>query len=449
MDQFRENYPDIFEGIEESWNEFFEKDNVVESLNKILPIVLEVEKLCPERKNIFNALRLTTLDMVKVIIIGQDPYPKITDAHGLSFSSLAKTVPASLQNIYRCLLNSGLIDKIPTTSDLTSWAKQGILLLNASLTTHEKTPGFHTEYWKPFTDILMTYINASLKTRKGEVCVMLWGNDAKVYDTKFKNCKVFKWSHPSPVSDNRITDKSKKFINMTHFKEISEIYPDIIWMPYNSEIGKNDIKHSKSNTNDIYDQQSSITKSMINSAKEKQEYSTLAIFTDGACTINKRGAKDSAGGWGLYCVETNLRVAGRIDEEPTNNIAELTAIINALKYAINYMEENPELRINIKLLSDSQYCYWIVYHSINNWCKKPISKSANLHLVKEVDRLVKIILKEGGVIDFIHISAHTSEPPKESIEHYYWYGNYVVDKLSEVGCTITGTHSNRRKLAKK
>lgn len=443
MEQFIEDYPDIFEGIDKSWDEFFNKDNVIESLNKILPIVLETDKLCPERKNIFNALRLTPLTSVKVIIIGQDPYPKITDAHGLSFSSLAKTIPASLQNIYRCLINSKLIDKTPTSSDLTSWAKQGILLLNASLTTCEKTPGFHTEYWKPFTEILMTYINSSMKTRKNEVCVMLWGNDAKLYDTKFKNCIIYKWSHPSPMSDNRITDKSKKFTYMTHFKEISEKYPEIIWNPFTL-----DKSQSATQSNTQSADHTAITKLLITSSKEKREYTTLSLFTDGACTNNKRGARDSAGGWGIYCVETNLRVAGRIDEEPTNQVAELTAVLNALKYIIYYMDENPELYINVKLLSDSEYCYWIVYHSINNWCKKPISKSANLHLVKQVDEYVKTILQR-GVIDFIHISAHTSKPPKDSLEYYYWHGNDIVDQLAVIGCTITGTYSNRRKLGKK
>lgn len=153
----------------------------------------------PAKENIFNALKLTDYDKVKVVIMGQDPYHGIGEAHGLSFSvQKGIKVPPSLQNIYK-ELEDDLGIKPKDHGDLTGWAKEGVLLLNSVLTVEKDKAASHRNLgWEPLTD----YIIKVLNKREDPIVFILWGNFArekKKYITNKKHL-IIESPHPSPFS---------------------------------------------------------------------------------------------------------------------------------------------------------------------------------------------------------------------------------------------------------
>ena len=153
----------------------------------------------PPMHDIFNALKYTSFSDTKVVILGQDPYHQIGQAHGLSFSvKRGVKTPPSLINIYK-ELNSDIGMKIPNHGELTSWAKQGVLLLNATLTVREGQANSHQNIgWSIFTDQIIKILNTSEKP----IAFILWGANArskKRYITN-KNHLIIESAHPSPLS---------------------------------------------------------------------------------------------------------------------------------------------------------------------------------------------------------------------------------------------------------
>lgn len=158
----------------------------------------------PPKNEIFSSFTFTPWNQVKVVIIGQDPYFNKGEAMGLCFSvNRGIAVPPSLKNIYKALLGESLIKTIPLHGDLSSWAKQGILMLNATLSveageanSHQKTSG-----WESFTDFVIKTIDAKLKG----VVFLLWGNFAKKKKKLLKsgNSFIIENLHPSPLSASR------------------------------------------------------------------------------------------------------------------------------------------------------------------------------------------------------------------------------------------------------
>jgi uracil-DNA glycosylase len=155
----------------------------------------------PPGKLIFNAFDSCPPNDIKVVIIGQDPYHNPDEAMGLSFSvPKSIKIPPSLKNIYKELVNDVGIDQ-PTHGDLTSWAKQGVFLLNAILTVEMKQAGSHKNLgWQEFTDQTIKYISDNCKN----VVFMLWGNFAKNKKVLIdvNNHLVLESAHPSPLAGN-------------------------------------------------------------------------------------------------------------------------------------------------------------------------------------------------------------------------------------------------------
>ena len=152
----------------------------------------------PIKQEVFNAIKLTPYKDVKVVIVGQDPYHGVGEAHGLSFSVLCPTVPPSLKNIYKELYDDLGIE--PSNSgNLTCWAKEGVLLLNAVLTVRKDTPASHKNLgWQDFTDEIIKRIE-----KKDDVVVyILWGAFARSKKNLITNPKHFiiESAHPSPFS---------------------------------------------------------------------------------------------------------------------------------------------------------------------------------------------------------------------------------------------------------
>ena len=165
--------------LDASWEEHLRgeiEEPYFTELVKELNSEYENEVCYPPKDRIFNAFNLCPFNKVKVVILGQDPYHELGQAMGLSFSvPEGIKLPPSLRNIYK-EIHSDLGKPIPTSGDLTRWAKQGVLLLNTTLTVREAKPNSHKRLkWQNFTDAAIKALN---KNRE-HIVFMLWGNDAK------------------------------------------------------------------------------------------------------------------------------------------------------------------------------------------------------------------------------------------------------------------------------
>lgn len=205
--------------IEESWKlalqDEFETDSF-RSLKSFLQEEIKSQTIYPPGKLIFSAFNLTPLTAIRVVILGQDPYHGRGQAHGLAFSVPdGIAIPPSLQNIYK-ELHEDLGIPIPNTGNLEKWAKQGVLLLNATLTVRASQAGSHQNHgWEPFTDQVIRTIS---ELRAG-VVFLLWGKFAQDKECLIDTSKhfVLKAPHPSPFSVYR------GFFGCRHFSKANEI----------------------------------------------------------------------------------------------------------------------------------------------------------------------------------------------------------------------------------
>ena len=184
----------------------------------------------PSPHNTSPALELTPLDTVKAVIVGQDPYHGASQAHGLCFSVPAGVkIPPSLRNICKELA-ADLGTPMPTSGDLSFWAKQGVLLLNAVMTVREGMPGSHAKQgWEEFSDAVV----AAVSDRGGPVVFLLWGAYAQKKASLVDPCNhyILKAPHPSPLSAHQ------GFFGCRHFSKanewlISQGSPGIDWRLY-------------------------------------------------------------------------------------------------------------------------------------------------------------------------------------------------------------------------
>ena len=183
----------------------------------------------PKGSLIFNAFNQTPYDKVKVVILGQDPYHNPGQAMGLSFSvPEGIKPPPSLMNIYK-ELNKDIGLAIPTTGDLTKWANQGVLLLNAALTVRENEPASHAKIgWMEFTNDVIKH----LSNEKKGIVFLLWGNFAQqkmIYIDATKH-KIYKAAHPSPLSARNGFFGCKHFSLTNEYLVNNNIDP-IDWKP--------------------------------------------------------------------------------------------------------------------------------------------------------------------------------------------------------------------------
>lgn len=184
------------------------------------------EKCFPPKKQIFRALELTPFDEVKVVIIGQDPYHNDFQANGLCFSvSENVTAPPSLKNIFTELHDDLGIER--TKKELDDWAKQGVLLLNATLTVKAHEPNSHKDLgWERFTN----FIIAEISERKENVVFVLWGAFAQKKEELIDSSHHFiiKSAHPSPFSVYRGFYGSKPFSGINDYLKSKNLKP-ISW----------------------------------------------------------------------------------------------------------------------------------------------------------------------------------------------------------------------------
>ena len=213
-------------------NDWDEKLDVVwksEGFKKFMSVIkheYETKTCYPEYKNIFNALRYTPYSNVKIVIIGQDPYHGEGEAHGLSFSVQdGVALPPSLQNIYKELYNDLGIKN--TRGDLTSWAKEGVLLLNSILSVEKDKPLSHSKLgWQLLTDHIIKILNQ----KEEPIVFILWGSYARSKKEFITNKKhlIIESVHPSPLSASRGFFGSKPFSKANAFLKKNNILKEAL-----------------------------------------------------------------------------------------------------------------------------------------------------------------------------------------------------------------------------
>lgn len=214
--------------LNNSWDELlkeeFEKDYYVQ-LRQFLINEYSSKIIYPNMNNIFEALKLTSYEDVKVVMLGQDPYHGPNQAHGLAFSVQPTVkIPPSLLNMYK-ELKDDLNCFIPNNGYLIPWSKQGVLLLNTVLTVRQGEANSHkNKGWEIFTDKVIELLNE----RKDPVIFLLWGNNAKDKTRLITNNQhyILNTVHPSPLS------ASRGFFGCKHFSKTNDIL---------KSLGKNEI----------------------------------------------------------------------------------------------------------------------------------------------------------------------------------------------------------------
>lgn len=207
MISFNNNWDDILK-------DEFDKQYYLE-LREFLIKEYKSHLIYPDKHKIFEALKLTDYEDVKIVILGQDPYHGPNQAHGLAFSvSLGVPIPPSLLNIYK-ELERDMNFRIPNHGYLVDWSKQGVLLLNTALTVRAGMANSHRgKGWEVFTDQVIRH----LSLREKPMVFLLWGKNAAEKEALIDTSKhlVLKAPHPSPLSAHR------GFLGCGHFSKANE-----------------------------------------------------------------------------------------------------------------------------------------------------------------------------------------------------------------------------------
>ena len=205
--------------VEKSWKKIIStefKKNYIQDLDKYLIKEQKKYKIFPPKKKIFNSMNITSFEEIKIVIIGQDPYHGLGQAHGLAFSvSKGIPIPPTLKNIFKEIKNDLNINNCDV-GDLTKWAKQGVFLLNSILTVRENKASSHqNKGWEQFTDNIISAISKNHKN----IIFLLWGKFAQKKKKLIDSSKhhILISSHPSPLSAHR------SFFGCKHFSKCNKI----------------------------------------------------------------------------------------------------------------------------------------------------------------------------------------------------------------------------------
>ena len=205
--------------IDSSWHDFFnyqKEQAYFQKLETIVSLSYQNKKCTPEFNDIFNIFKLIKLSQIKVVIIGQDPYPGLGIADGIAFSCKKETaIPPTLRNIFKELINDLNIDHFNNLS-LVSWVTQGVFLINTSWSVYLNLSDSHANFgWKNFTINLLNYINKY----NNNLIYLCWGNNAKKLIQNLVNINydnIITNVHPSPLSSY------KGFFNSKPFSKINQ-----------------------------------------------------------------------------------------------------------------------------------------------------------------------------------------------------------------------------------
>ncbi|EAJ6073493.1 uracil-DNA glycosylase [Campylobacter coli] len=232
MEKITINIEDI--KINDDWKEFlkeeFNKNYFLEIKKRYIQALNNNAIIYPPANLTFNAFNLTPLDELKIVLLGQDPYHQPNQAMGLSFSvPYGVKIPPSLLNIYK-ELKTDLNIEPSKSGNLSSWAKQGILLLNSILSVEAGKPASHSSWgWQEFSDAVIS----KLSLEKSGLIFMLWGNYAKSKKALIDTNKHFilEAAHPSPLARTG-------FLGCKHFSKANEILRNLGKNPINWQLDR-------------------------------------------------------------------------------------------------------------------------------------------------------------------------------------------------------------------
>jgi uracil-DNA glycosylase len=400
----------MFKNINDEWKEILDNND----LNIIIELLLkeydDIDEniITPNINNWFEfAKYIDSPNKIKIVILGQDPYPTKGNAHGLAFSCIGTNkIPASLKNIYKCLLNYGLINKMPKTGNLELWAKQGVLLLNKALTTEIGITGAHIKIWNKYINKLIKRISKNYKP-----IFILWGRLSQMAkEFIYDDCDILEWKHPSPLAGNT-------FENCDNFIIANQL------------LEKNNLEAINWNVENI-----------DNNLVEKafsMDINTQIAFTDGSCNPNKSCPEAIAGYAVQFVLGTlkNTLIIGNID----NSEIYATSVRSegeAIYQTMLYIKENIQSCKTLIIVSDSDFWINMINSYIPNWAKtKTIDEHKNPDLVKKIWIVyTELTIKKKITINFRHIVSHNrngwAKFDINSYEYFCYFHNDNVDKFA-------------------
>jgi len=376
---------------------------------------LGAEAVAPSPPLILEPLRYGGPSDLHAVLIGQDPYPTPGDAQGLCFSvPRGVAIPASLKNVFGSVVRSGYCRAPPSVGDLRPWAAQGVLMINAALTTRVGERGVHAQIWKPF---IIAFITRLSQFRANDpLHFMLWGNHAQSFGT-IVGAAVYghharTWSHPSPLSDNKQPD-DQKFINCDHFTLT------------NADLTARGLRPITWNN-----------------------MAPIIAFTDGSCSKNgKPGARAGFAAIIVGCQFGGTVIRGELTPTsytfvddvvpamgiketstlvaPSNNRGEYFGIIYALLALLNGKAIGP-----VEIVSDSKVCVG----TLNDWLPTRLRKGTeselkNFDLVMIAWSLLTELRAQATSVTLTWQEAHITSLPASATprERLLWAGNRKAD----------------------
>lgn len=433
----------VLKGVHPEWVQLFKDRGLMPCIQEALDGIkdLSPEEVSPPPPLIFEAFRYFAPGETRVVIIGQDPYP--TGAMGLCFSILSGTpLKQSLVTIMKNLTNHKLAAKpvlgAPTAGDLRPWAVQGVLLLNAALTTRIGQRRSHYRLWDGFVRGVIRAVSTGGTDGRlppTPTVFMLWGRDAQQFAGSIPNPLVhwvYYWSHPSPLANNRL-GVSDRFENAPHFVDANAVLPTrgekpVCWDPA----------------------------------------APSCVFTDGACTGN--GAPAAAAGFGVVFSGGPLsgtRIAGRVAPRAYRLVPGRPAPPGGVSYLLEPDPDSPEtpptnnrgeylgmcwallallragVQGEVEVVSDSR----LVIQTLNEWLPARREKGtekelANYDLVVIADTLYRELIERlyrasGKQLLLTHVRSHQPPPPNDAPmrDRLLWKGNDVADKVATTAVT--------------
>lgn len=468
----------VFDGITE-----FTKNIIARKLSaKLAHAITEVNKdlaaralnklaLCPPVGDIFSAFKHTPLENVSIVILGQDPYIKAGEADGKSFSvRRGVTIPPSLRNIFQCWLHYGFIKALPKHGDLTNIAKQGVLFLNAALTTRLGASNAHATMWSDYVDALLGEISQLPQS----IIFIALGRFAKTKMDLIDRRRhiVLEWGHPSPLNSANNNDNPAHFKYCTAFKRANDMLvlsnkEPIHWDPDYEKLvpllnektepqyttaaraaidsPKLHIIEKDQNARDQKEQkqidqkdqipyEQAVIKEVSNDDPCPLTIDTLWVFYDGGATGNGRAHCKAS--YAFYVTDgcVAARAGGLVQDvyipgqvyRASNQRGELTGLLEALKFVCERASEFSFK--NIKIVYDNEYSVKCITEWINNWiAKDKLSEKANIDLIVPAKEYYDSLDYD---IEFIHQYSHQNEPADQETEEYFkWKGNDIVDSI--------------------
>jgi uracil-DNA glycosylase len=455
-----EHIAQMVDGLTPTTKEFIRraKAPLTTCIQKFNAMVTDINTVVPAPGLILNALRLCPIENVKIVILGQDPYPKKSDSHGLSFSvpAGAKT-PTALKNIFKLQVAQNLLSAIPPNGDLTQWASRGVLMLNISLTTVVKKTNAHPHVWNEFVDAIISELPDAVYILLGKPPL------AKIPFIKSKH--VFCWGHPSGLTAVNRKECPENFKYCDVFTKATAI-TGISW---ELNVVNHELKGLLGMIDDALDgavatalataaqatpaataaQATPAATTVTQPAKmdpvlpnvvyniptmRKQTPDDvivpdgIRVYTDGSAYNN--GKPDCKAAYAYYITDNSTVTlgSGLVDGKQSNNTAELTAILQALQavsveYGVTAGTQSTVGSPQITVVSDSDYSIKSITEWSNKWTAK--SKKENMTLILQCKKLADSLK-----VKFIHINSHMLEKNiKPGTLVCDWKLNDTVDKM--------------------